>query len=150
MTDNLSPEDRRRTMRAVKSKNSSLERSLCSMLAGMGLGGWRKNAVGIAGNPDVVFGHRLAIFADGCFWHGCPTCRCKLPTTNRDYWERKISRNLKRAAMVDLLLAQEGWRVIRIWEHEMKDTGTRAKIRRRRTVSCAEEPECNARRIRTV
>ena len=97
MTDNLSPEDRRKTMRAVKGKGTALERQLWAMLAGMGLSGWRKNPKDITGNPDAAFTtEHVAIFMDGCFWHRCPCCNRKLPKTNREYWVRKIGRNVER------------------------------------------------------
>ncbi len=123
MTDNLSPEDRRKTMRAVKGKGTKLERRLWAMLAGMGLRGWKKNVEFVAGRPDVVFaGQRVAVFIDGCFWHGCPHCNRKLPDTNRAYWERKIRRNVELAGLHNEQLQQDGWIVVRIWEHEMTDT----------------------------
>jgi DNA mismatch endonuclease (patch repair protein) len=130
MTDNLSPEDRKKTMRAVQGKMTKLERSLAAMLAGMHLNGWRKNAKELPGKPDVVFDHeRLIIFADGCFWHGCPVCNRKLPQVNSSYWQRKIECNAVRDRDIDRLLRQSGWVVIRIWEHEMRDPVLRSKER---------------------
>ncbi len=130
MTDNLSPEDRRKTMQAVKSKGTTLERKLFATLAGMHLKGWRKNAEDIPGKPDVVFdAKRIAIFVDGCFWHGCPHCKRKLPQANYEYWERKIRRNIELADKRERELRDIGWIVIRIWEHEMKDISSRASIR---------------------
>jgi DNA mismatch endonuclease (patch repair protein) len=83
------------------------------------------------GKPDVAFlNQRIAIFIDGCFWHGCPYCKRKLPKTNREYWERKINRNIELARLHDEQLQREGWIVIRIWEHEMADIEkVRARIR---------------------
>jgi len=67
---------------------------------------------------DVVFTRqKVAVFIDGCFWHGCPT-HCRMPSRNRDYWEAKIGRNQERDYRVTAALAADGWRVIRIWEHE--------------------------------
>jgi DNA mismatch endonuclease (patch repair protein) len=131
MTDNLKPEDRRKTMQAVKGKGTTPERRLFAMLAGMGLKGWRKNAGDIIGKPDVVFNdEQVAIFVDGCFWHGCPHCQRKLtPDTNREYWQRKISRNIERARSNNQKLRENRWIVIRIWEHELKTQTDRARIR---------------------
>jgi len=130
MTDNLTPEDRRKTMRSVKGKGTSLERCLFAMLAGMGLSGWKKNVSDITGKPDVVFPQeRVLIFVDGCFWHGCPHCNRKLPVTNREYWECKVKRNVERDKRNTQALVDGGWRVIRIWEHEMQDTTIRSRIR---------------------
>jgi DNA mismatch endonuclease, patch repair protein len=122
MGDNLKPEDRRKTMQAVKGKATKLERRLASMLAGMKLGGWKRNVREVAGKPDVVFpSEKVAIFIDGCFWHGCPYCQRKLPVTNREYWEKKIRRNVELAELHNQKLADDNWSVIRIWEHQMKD-----------------------------
>lgn len=73
MGDNLKPDDRKKTMRAVKGKGTGLEKTIFAMLAGMRLGGWHKNCGSVTGKPDVVFlDQKVAIFVDGCFWHGCP------------------------------------------------------------------------------
>ena len=120
MSDNLKPADRKRTMKAVKSKGTKLERRLFATLAGMGISGWKKNVTSITGKPDVAFPQqKIAIFVDGCFWHGCPHCRRKLPETNHEYWERKIRRNVELAASYNEQLNRGGWTVIRIWEHEI-------------------------------
>ncbi|MCB9098605.1 MAG: very short patch repair endonuclease [Anaerolineales bacterium] len=130
MADNLSPEDRKKTMRAVKGKGTKPERMLFSMLAGMHLKGWRKNADDIMGKPDVVFPlEQVAIFVDGCFWHGCPHCQRKLPQTNRGYWERKVNRNIELARQNNQKLGEAGWLVIRIWEHEIRNPAERKHIR---------------------
>jgi DNA mismatch endonuclease (patch repair protein) len=130
MTDNLSPSDRKKTMKAVKGKATHLERKLWGMLAGMGVKNWRKNPPGITGNPDVIFPQaRVAVFVDGCFWHKCPYCQRKLPKTNREYWERKINRNVELAEIHNRALADSGWRVIRIWEHELNNPEMRGQVR---------------------
>jgi DNA mismatch endonuclease (patch repair protein) len=131
MADNLKPEDRRKTMRAVKGKGTTPERRLFAMLAGMGLKGWRKNARDITGKPDVVFGNeQIAIFVDGCFWHGCPHCQRNLkPETNRQYWEKKINRNIELAKLNNQKLLENQWIVIRVWEHELKTPADRGRIR---------------------
>jgi len=132
MPDNLKPEHRRKAMQAVKGKATSLERSLFSILARMGLRGWRRNPQCFVGHPDVVFEREcVAIFVDGCFWHGCPSCRRKLPKTNRAYWERKINRNITLARSYNRALRTQGWIVIRIWEHDICNTQLRARIRAR-------------------
>ncbi len=125
MSDNLKPDDRKRTMQAVKSKETKLEKRLFAMLAGMGINGWKKNVANIAGKPDIAFlKQKTAIFVDGCFWHGCPYCRRKLPKTNRTYWKRKIKRNVELAKFYNNQLRQDGWTVIRVWEHEISDVAT--------------------------
>lgn len=68
--------------------------------------------------PDVVFTrYRVAVFVDGCFWHGCPD-HGNVPQRNRAYWVPKLQRNLDRDSRVDGALRQAGWQVVRVWEHE--------------------------------
>lgn len=122
MSDNLKPDDRKRTMQAVKSKGTKLEKRLFAMLSGMGISGWKRNESNIIGKPDIAFSvQKIAIFVDGCFWHGCPYCHRKLPKTNYEYWERKIKRNIELAEIYNDLLSRKGWKVIRVWEHEVRD-----------------------------
>lgn len=67
---------------------------------------------------DIVFTRRrVAVFIDGCFWHGCPE-HATLPTTNSDYWLPKLHRNIERDRATDALLCDAGWMVLRYWEHE--------------------------------
>lgn len=132
MSDNLTPEDRLKTMRAVKGKGTKLERRFFSMLAGMRISGWEKNVSKMVGKPDVVFSNKkIAVFIDGCFWHGCPVCKRKLPITNHEYWERKINRNIALANSVNNELQEMGWKVIRIWEHEMKDAESMSIVKQK-------------------
>jgi DNA mismatch endonuclease (patch repair protein) len=120
MGDNLTPADRLKTMRAVKGSGNRLERRLFATLAALHVTGWRRNDSGVIGKPDAAFAdQRVAIFIDGCFWHGCPYCKRKMPVTNADYWQRKIDRNITQARQVNRQLRAQGWRVLRIWEHEM-------------------------------
>jgi DNA mismatch endonuclease (patch repair protein) len=132
MSDNLTPEDRLKTMRAVKGKGTKLEQRFFSMLAGMRIGGWKKNVSEIVGKPDVVFlDQKVVVFIDGCFWHGCPVCQRKLPKTNKEYWEQKIKRNILSAKSVNQTLQQDGWKVIRVWEHEMRDSKAMLGIKKK-------------------
>jgi DNA mismatch endonuclease (patch repair protein) len=130
MADNLSLADRRKTMQAVKGKGTKLEKRLFSMLVRMRVTGWKKNVNSIIGKPDVAFiSQRVAIFIDGCFWHGCPHCKRKLPQTNREYWQRKIERNVSLARSHNKRLRSEGWTVIRIWEHELSRAADMQRIK---------------------
>ncbi|WP_196771303.1 very short patch repair endonuclease [Mycobacterium intracellulare] len=71
---------------------------------------------------DLVFRRaRVAVFIDGCFWHGCPLHH-RLPTTNRSYWQSKIEINRERDERVDALLHEASWSVLRFWEHEHPET----------------------------
>ena len=114
------PTERSRVMRAVPSKNSSPELALRKALWSAGLRGYRLHSKGVPGNPDVVFPlARLALFVDGCFWHGCPDCY-RAPKAHAEYWSKKVQRNMARDLKVTVQCEAAGWRVARIWEHEMK------------------------------
>ena len=109
-------------MAAVKSKgNISTERAVARLLRANKITGWRRHLAAIPGKPDFSFiSAQLAVFVDGCFWHGCRTCRRNMqPSTNSDYWLKKIARNKARDRKVNTELRRKGWRVIRIWEHEV-------------------------------
>ncbi len=70
-------------------------------------------------HPDFVFSRqRTVVFVDGCFWHGCPR-HSNLPVNNRDFWEKKLNGNKVRDRLVSRLLRKAGWRVVRIWEHDL-------------------------------
>jgi len=84
----------------------------------------------VFGKPDFVFPKlKLAIFVDGCFWHGCPKHATK-PKNNRLFWRRKLSANKKRDSLVTIALRRGGWRVVRIWEHELARRNKAHCIRR--------------------
>ena len=96
MPDNLSPEDRHRTMKAIKSRRTGPERRLHGLLAGRGISGWINTPIDLPGNPDFVFiKSKLAVFVDGCFWHGCKTCNKPMPKDNREYWQNKLSNKFR-------------------------------------------------------
>lgn len=87
------------------------------------------------GTPDFCFRReRLAVFLDGCFWHGCRVCR-RRPASNVAYWTAKIVRNRERDARVSSELRALGWRVLRIWEHELKSPEAVIKRLRQRLSS---------------
>ena len=112
---------RSRTMAAVRSRgNRSTEWRLRPFLVQAGIRGWNIQASGLPGKPDFVFWRqRLAVFVDGCFWHGCPKC-CRMPQSNRKYWQEKISRNKIRDGQNINKLRTLGWKVLRLWEHELR------------------------------
>ncbi|MDR0364957.1 MAG: very short patch repair endonuclease [Bacteroidales bacterium] len=120
MADVFSKEDRSEIMRQVKScRNKSTELKLIGFFKENHIKGWRRNYK-LYGNPDFVFlAKRLAIFADGCFWHG-HNCRNTTPKDNAEYWNKKKERNKKRDQEVSQKLQEKGWNVIRIWECELK------------------------------
>ena len=117
--DTFTPEKRSEIMKKVKSKNTSVEIKFRQELWKSGIRGWRTCQKGIPGKPDVVYkGRKIAIFVDGCFWHGCPVCD-RSPKSGDKYWENKINKNAARDKENEEKLIKEGWKVIRFWEHEV-------------------------------
>lgn len=125
MMDKVSKDTRSRIMRAVRSgDNKSTERKLRSSLAGAGIKGWKLRPSDLPGKPDFAFEtERLSVFLDGCFWHGCPDCY-RRPASSQKYWDAKVRRNAERDKANSAALEKMGWRVLRIWEHELADLGT--------------------------
>jgi DNA mismatch endonuclease (patch repair protein) len=92
-----------------------------------GIKGWRRKYK-IDGKPDFVFAkQKIAIFVDGCFWHGCVK-HCRIPLDNHEYWVAKIDKNIKRDISVVESLQEKNWDVIRIWEHEIKPKSLNTSI----------------------
>lgn len=124
-------------MRRVRSRDTSCEMKLRSSLHRRGLRYSLKRK--LPGSPDVVFVRaRVAVFVDGCFWHGCPE-HCRRPSSNRAYWVKKIDRNMARDERVTGELKDLGWRVVRIWEHEVTASAARCAARVERVVRGAEK-----------
>lgn len=100
--------------------NRSTERKLTAMLRAHGVTGWKLRTQGVTGRPDVYFpGSRIAVFIDGCFWHGCPRC-FTMPAQNRPFWKSKIARNIQRDHVVTSSLRKTGVIVLRLWEHDLE------------------------------
>jgi DNA mismatch endonuclease (patch repair protein) len=90
--------------------------------------GWKLHAKELPGVPDFWFARKkVAVFVDGCFWHGCNNC-LRMPKQNRAYWEAKIAGNIARGRAVNRALVQEGVGVVRIWEHEVRTEITLNKV----------------------
>lgn len=118
MTDIYSSEQRSKIMSKIKTRDTGIEKALRSALW---LRGHRfRIQYSIEGKPDIAFiKQKIAIFCDGCYWHGCPECR-KIPKTNKDFWIKKFQSNKERAEKVNRFLAEKGWKVLRFWGHEIK------------------------------
>ena len=130
MADTFSIKERSAIMQKIKSKgNKSTELKLIQFFKNNSIKGWRRNFK-IFGKPDFVFPlSRKAVFVDGCFWHG-HNCRNTKPKDNKDYWQEKISRNKTRDKIVSKMLKTKGWKVIRIWECQLKkDKTLRSKLK---------------------
>jgi DNA mismatch endonuclease (patch repair protein) len=117
---NVSP-SRSLTMSKIRGKgNRTTEVRLRYALVKAGISGWSMHPV-LPGRPDFFFfRRRVAIFVDGCFWHGCPRCG-HIPRTRRAFWRAKIERNQERAAKWDRILKREGIRVLHVWECRLKN-----------------------------
>jgi DNA mismatch endonuclease, patch repair protein len=120
MADCYSKEVRSRVMSKIRSKNTIPEVNLRKYLWKNGIRGYRLHNKKIPGKPDIAFiGKKVAVFIDGCFWHGCPHCYIE-PKSNTDYWRQKIQSNVNRDRKYQNELESRGWCVVRIWEHEIK------------------------------
>lgn len=111
-------------MRAVRSfSNRSTETRLRMALVRSGVRSWRIRPARTEGNPDFAFAAaRVAVFADGCFWHGCVHCPHSPIRSNAQYWKKKIAHNREKDARISGHLRSIGWRVLRFWEHEIRDS----------------------------
>lgn len=108
-------------MKQVKSQgNKTTELRLIALFNKHGITGWKRNYQ-VKGHPDFVFlQKRIAIFVDGCFWHG-HDCRNTRPSDNQEYWTKKRERNIRHDQEVTALFEKRGWTVIRIWECELNN-----------------------------
>lgn len=119
--DVFSKEKRSDVMSKIRGKgNKDTELVMIQIFKEFKITGWRRNQK-ILGKPDFTFWRqRVVIFIDGCFWHGCPTHATK-PKNNEEFWEKKLNKNKERDLFVVAQLEKMNWKVIRIWEHELKD-----------------------------
>lgn len=119
MTDVWSKQKRSEVMSLIRSRgNKATELQLIAIFRECGITGWRRNQA-LLGKPDFTFRReRVAVFVDGCFWHGCAKCY-RRPGSNQKYWDAKISANRKRDRYVSRELRSLGWQVVRIWQHQL-------------------------------
>jgi DNA mismatch endonuclease, patch repair protein len=120
MADVFTQAKRSLVMAAIRSKgNLSTEMRLISLMGRFGVTGWRRGSQ-LPGRPDFVFSHEcVAVFVDGCFWHGCPRCSRGV-RSNSAFWLAKIAGNVRRDARVSRRLRRMGWSVVRVREHEIR------------------------------
>jgi len=128
-TDVFTPEKRSAVMRRVRGRDTGPELTVRRALRAAGVG-YRLGGHGLSGRPDLVMpGRRAVVFVHGCFWHGHDCTRgARTPKTNAEYWMAKISRNRSRDALATASLAQTGWRVVVVWECELKQPGWDARL----------------------
>ena len=121
MADDLTPEQRRRNMQAIKSKDTTIELALRKALWGKGIR-YRKNCKTLIGKPDIaITKYKIAVFCDSEYWHGFDwENRNQKIKSDREYWIPKTERNMARDQEVNAALEQEGWTVIRFWERQIR------------------------------
>jgi len=120
--DRLTKEQRRKNMQAVKAKNTKIENRLAKSLFALGYR-YRKNDKKVFGKPDITFKrYRIAIFCDSEFWHGknWETQRLEIKS-NKDFWYNKIESNINRDNLVNCMLKESGWTVIRFWGNDIEN-----------------------------
>ncbi len=121
MADRITKSQRSANMAAVKSRgNKSTEQKFLALLKQNKIIGWRRHYKLLDGTPDFAFPKKkVAVFIEGCFWHGCRICYVG-PKSNAKFWQTKIMSNQARDKRNHSLLRKKGWKVIRIWEHQLK------------------------------
>ena len=130
MPDVFTKAKRSEVMSRIRGRgNKDTELALAKLLRRHKISGWRRHAA-VFGKPDFVFPKlKLAVFVDGCFWHGCPKHATK-PKNNCAFWQRKLAANKKRDVLVNRELRRAGWGVLRIWEHELTRKNERSLHKR--------------------
>ena len=118
--DDLTPEQRHKSMSHIRSKDTKIELKLRKALWHAGIR-YRKNYKALPGKPDIAITKwRIAVFCDSAFWHGQDYETRKKPATNAEYWDKKIRRNIERDQQVEKQLRMMGWTVIRFWDREIE------------------------------
>ncbi|CCF86130.1 very short patch repair endonuclease [Nitrolancea hollandica] len=144
MVDSLSPDERSERMARVRSTgNRSTEGRVEAALVSSGISGWEKHPRDIPGKPDFFFDrYRLALFIDGCFWHGCPKCQRRMPKARAEFWQAKIEGNRQRDRRVRRKLWSRGYHVMRVWEHDLnRDTWLRRLQAMMRRIAISREDD---------
>ena len=125
MVDKITPEERSRNMRKIRSKNTSPELLIRKIVYSLGYR-YRLHRKDLPGKPDVVFfGKKKVIFVHGCFWHQHQNPECKIarvPKSKTEYWLPKLQRNVERDQRNKEELMESGWSVLEVWECETKNT----------------------------
>ena len=126
--DNLTPEQRTKNMKSIRSENTQPELKVTSELKRRHIY-FSTHSKTIIGKPDILFRRKkIAVFIDSDFWHGNPGY-FKMPKSNTRYWKAKITRNKCRDTKVTATLRKSGWKVIRIWEHDINNNLCKSIVR---------------------
>lgn len=131
MPDVFTKAKRSEVMSRIRGRgNKATELRLMAIFRQFGITGWRRHQP-VFGKPDFVFRQqRVAVFVDGCFWHGCAK-HSNMPVNNRAFWMKKLTGNQIRDRLVTRTLRKGGWRVVRVWEHDLrKPARVLARIRK--------------------
>jgi len=130
-TDRLTRQQRSEHMRGIRGKGAkSTESVVRAVLQAESVPAWVEHSNEVEGHPDFYFpAIRLAVFVDGCFWHGCPECRRNTPHTRTSFWTEKIGANRRRDRRVNQTLRAAGVHVMRIWEHSLTGRTWRSRLR---------------------
>ena len=120
MADVFTRKKRSYVMSRIRGRgNKETELALANLFRKHRVVGWRRHQ-SITGRPDFIFRkRRLAVCVDGCFWHRCPK-HSNMPVNNRAFWLEKLTATMRRDRLVTKSLKKSGWRVIRIWEHDLR------------------------------
>lgn len=126
MADVMTPEQRSRCMAAVKGKDTKPEMIVRKYLFSRGMR-FRVQVRKLPGTPDIVLPkYKTVIFVNGCFWHGHEDCKYfRLPKSNVEFWKEKIERNIERDKESMQALFDLGWKVVRVWECELRNKANR-------------------------
>ena len=126
------PKDERTsaTMSRIRARDTGPERMMRAALSAEGIKGYRLNWRKAPGRPDIAWpGRRAAVFVHGCFWHACPHCKRNAPKSNSAWWRKKLATNQARDLRKLRELRKEGWRVVTVWECQLKND-TRRQVAR--------------------
>lgn len=119
MADVFTKAKRSEVMSRIRGRgNKATELAMMRLFRQHHISGWRRHQP-VFGKPDFVFRKlKVAVFVDGCFWHGCAK-HSKVPLNNRPFWDNKLKANKRRDRLVIHTLKSQGWRVLRVWEHDL-------------------------------
>lgn len=124
--DSVSKQKRSEIMSRIKSRDSKIETLFRKELWKLGFR-YRKNSGKYFGKPDIVLKqHKAVIFIDSCFWHGCKK-HCRIPTARKNYWTKKLARNVARDKEVTRHYKKQGWKIFRVWEHELSSPHSKSE-----------------------
>ncbi|MBU4556345.1 MAG: very short patch repair endonuclease [Actinobacteria bacterium] len=131
-------------MRGNQAKDTAPELELRRLLRAAGYPGYRLHWKKAPGHPDIAFpGRKVAIFVNGCYWHRCSLCEPPMPKSNVEFWSRKFELNIERDARKTAALVEAGWRVVIVWECELKADSSCVLQRIQGVLDARYSPSCS-------